>query len=272
MRYTLITGACGGLGSAFCDLLAARGEPLFLTGRSAERLEALADRLKGSNADMGIAFLPCDLTDERERAQFFARADEMGVTFRRLIYVAGVDTQMAFERYDERKIVMQTRVNLEGAVSLIGGFLSRTPLDGESEILVVGSMSASTPMPYFALYSATKKALEQFCVGLRSELKGRARVTCVLPGSIPTRDDIKENIKSHGFWGRASVKSPEEVARISIAAVQKNKPVKVIGFYNHLIRLTTKLVPMSVRMRFISKIWSKTTKDYYSEIDKTDPT
>lgn len=264
MDYTLITGACGGLGSAFCELLASRGEPLFLTGRSERRLEALADRLKASYSDMGIAFLPCDLTDEHARSQFFARADEMGATFKRLVYVAGVDTQMAFERYDERRIVMQTRVNLEGAASFIGGFLSRTALDGNSEILVVGSMSASTPMPYFALYSATKKALEQFCIGLHAELKGRVRVTCVLPGGIPTRDDIKENIKSHGFFGKISAKSPEEVAAASLKAVAKNKRIKVIGFCNQMLRLTTKAVPMSVKMHFISKIWSKTTKDHFS--------
>ena len=42
MNYTLITGACGGLGGAFVRLLAERGEALFLTGRSEEKLSALA--------------------------------------------------------------------------------------------------------------------------------------------------------------------------------------------------------------------------------------
>lgn len=34
--YSLVTGATGGIGSAFCEELASRGESLFITGRSRE--------------------------------------------------------------------------------------------------------------------------------------------------------------------------------------------------------------------------------------------
>ena len=265
MQYTLITGACGGLGRAFTEELAARGEALFLTGRSEERLAALADSLRAEHPNLEVRYRACDMREQTDRATFFAHADEEGLVFRRLVYVAGVDTQMAFEKYDEEKLVFQTRVNLEGAVSFIKGVLARCPLDGNTEILAVGSMSAATPMPYFALYSATKKALEQFCIGLHYELKGRAKVTCVLPGGIPTREDIKENIKSHGFFGRISAKSPHDVAVASLKAVKKNKRKKVIGFWNKIIKFTTDVAPMSAKMRFISKMWKETEKDFYSK-------
>ena len=39
-EFTLVTGACGGLGGAFVRLLAERGEALFLTGRTEARLLA----------------------------------------------------------------------------------------------------------------------------------------------------------------------------------------------------------------------------------------
>ncbi len=265
MQYTLITGACGGLGRAFCEVLSERGEPLFLTGRSEERLRALKEELSARHVGLPIEIHACDLTKEEDRRAFFEYTDGMGATFSRLVYVAGVDTQMAFESYDEKKLVFQTRVNSEGAFSFINAFLKRSPLDGNTEILTIGSMSASTPMPYFALYSATKKALEYFMAGLWSELKGRAKVTCVLPGGIPTREDIKENIKEHGFWGRISAKSPRAVAEASLKAVHKNKRKAVIGFWNKIIKLTTDVAPMSVKLRFISRRWSKTEKDHFSE-------
>ena len=44
-RYTLISGATGGIGSAFAAACAARGENLLLTARSAERLSALRQKL-----------------------------------------------------------------------------------------------------------------------------------------------------------------------------------------------------------------------------------
>lgn len=263
MTYTLVTGACGGLGGAFVRVLLERGEPVFLTGRSESRLAALCEKLKEEFPQAEIRSCACDLTDGESRAALFARADGEGIAFNRLVYVAGVDTQKAFERYTEEKLVFQVRVNLEGALSFIRAFLARAPLDGSTEILAVGSMSGACPMPYFAVYSATKKALCQFCVALRTELKGRAKVTCVTPGGIPTREDIKKDIQGHGFWGRVSAKSPYDVAKISLKAVRKNRRTKIPGFWNKIIKLSTDLAPLSLQLRFIAKRWKNTEKDAF---------
>ena len=323
MEYTLVTGACGGLGGAFVARLAAEGAPLFLTGRSGGRLEELAARLKEQYPALPVEVCPCDLTDSASRQALFAHADARGMRFCRLVYVAGVDTQMAAELFTEEKIVMQARVNLEGAVSLARGvFLRRCGTEGAAseepasegaaeggaavfaechgenkkerrcrgddgggkhnkkhkkeknskkkrrkgdlcELLAVGSMSASTPMPYFALYSATKKALEQYWIALRAEVKGRAKATVVLPGGIPTREDIKADILSHGWFGRVSAKSPQAVARISLKAAARNKRRKIVGFWNKLLYGLERLVPLSLRLSVISKIWSKSKKDAF---------
>ncbi len=261
--YTLVTGACGGLGGAFVRLLAERGEPLFLTGRSLERLQTLRAELRGKYPSLPVHIFECDLTSEASRAALFSRFDEENITFARLVYVAGADVQKAFEKYGEDKLVMQTRVNFEGAVSLTRAVMVRSALDGNTEFLAVGSMSGNCPMPYFALYSATKKALWQFYVALRTELKGRAKVTCVTPGSIPTREDICRNIKDHGFWTRVSAVSPERVARASLNAVKRNRRKKTIGFWNGVIRFFTALAPMSIKLRFIARRWKKTEKDAF---------
>ena len=258
--YTLITGACGGLGKAFVELLASRGESLFLTGRSEERLEALAAEVQERFDGIDVQYRACDLTDSNDRRAFF---ESLNVPVKRLVYCAGVDNQMAFERYSEDKLAMQARVNFEGAVSFLRGALAHATLDGKTELLVIGSMSGVSPMPYFALYSATKKALEHFTAALRVELKGRAKVTCVLPGSIPTRADIIENINAHGSFSRMSALPAQTVAKRALKAVKKNKRKTVIGFWNKLLRFGMALLPLSLRMRVISKIWKKTEKEAY---------
>lgn len=264
MSYSLVTGACGGLGGAFVREIASRGDNLFLTGRSEERLRALAQAVSADFPDVKIKYRACDLTDGLSRKAFFEFADREGACFHRLVYVAGVDTQMAFEEYTEEKLVFQTRVNFEGAVSFIRSFLSRANLNGKAEILAVGSMSGICPMPYFAIYSATKRALCQFCTALRTELKEKAKVTCILPGGIPTREDIKKDIEGHGFWGKISQKSPEQVAVAGLKAVKKNKRAKVVGFWNKIIKFFTDLAPLSVQLHFIAKRWKKTKKDAFS--------
>ncbi len=261
MGYTLITGACGGLGGAFVQMLAERGEKLFLTGRSEERLLALTERLQTQFPTLEVSSCACDLTDERSRGALFSCAEERGIRFSRLIYVAGADIQKGFERYTQEKILFQTRVNLEGAASVTRFVLERGEPD--LELLAVGSVSGIYPMPYFALYSATKSALERLYAALHVELKGRARVTCVLPGAIPTREDVKKNIRAQGVWGRLAAKSPRAVAEASLKAVKKNRRTAVIGFWNRLMRAATALLPLSLKMRFIARRWSKTEKDAF---------
>ena len=263
-EYTLITGACGGLGGAFVQLLAERGEPLFLTGRSEPRLTALSQSLKERFPSLPVQICACDLTDEHSRANMFARSNAQGIRFRRLVYVAGADIQKAFEKYTQEKILLQTRVNFEGAVSCIKFALENGAQNRKTEILAVGSVSGIYPMPYFALYSATKKALNQFCTALRAEYRGRANITCVLPGAIPTRADVKENIRAQGLWGRLAAKSPLSVAKASLKAVQRNRRTVIIGFWNKLMRACTACIPLSFKLRAIASRWSKTEKDAFS--------
>ena len=86
------------------------------------------------------------------------------------------------------------------------------------------------------------------------------RVTAILPGAIPTRDDVKEQIQGQGLWGKIAAKEPEYVAEKSLQAVRKNKGKVVIGFANKLMNAGTKLIPLPLKLKFIAKRWSKIQK------------
>ena len=65
-------------------------------------------------------------------------------------------------------------MNFEAAVSL-----SRFAIENKAEtlrIVNVSSVSGIYPMPYFAIYSATKAALTSFSVALREEVKKTGRI------------------------------------------------------------------------------------------------
>lgn len=261
MRYTMITGATGGLGRAFARACARRGENLFLTARDGEKLAAFAEELK-SEYGVCVQFFPCLLQDERARAALFDFVRGEDAELSRLINVAGVDIQKGFSEYTQEKIVFQSRVNFEAAVSLARFALDvRAP---QLEVLTVSSVSGIYPMPYFALYSATKKALEQFFSAMHVELKGQnVKVTTVLPGAMPTRKDICAQIEGQGLWGRIAAKSPDFVAEKSLAALRKNKRVYIPGVANRLMRFFTAALPLSWKMKFIAARWSKISKDAF---------
>ena len=179
-----------------------------------------------------------------------------------LVNVAGADIQKSFMEYTQEKISFQCRVNFESAVSLCHFAIKRKV--GHLDIINVSSVSGIYPMPYFAIYSATKCALTSFSVALNEEMKRKdVSVTVVLPGAMPTREDIKEQIRGQGIWGKLAAKSPEAVAVVSLKAVRKNKAKIIVGFWNKMMRLTTFWIPTSLRLKFIAKRWSKISKDAF---------
>ena len=262
MVYTFISGATGGIGKAFAYCCAKENYNLFLTGRSQEKLETLRSEILNRFPALQIEICPCQLTESAERAKMLSFIDEKEIKFERIINVAGVDIQKAFESYTQEKVVFQIRVNVEATISLTHALLSRgAPL---KEIVTISSMSGVTPMPYFALYSATKAALTSFFTSLRLELKKQGvKVTTVLPGGVPTRPDIVADIKNQGLWGKLSSKSPQYVAKRSLKAVKKNKAVFVPGFFNKFLYFIMKIVPKCLSMRFIANRWRKQTKDAF---------
>ena len=261
MSYTLITGATGGLGSAFARLCAERGEHLFLTARDGQKLDRLAAELRAAYGTE-VLTCPCQLQESASRAALFSFARARSLTFSRLINAAGADIQKGFCEYTQEKIVFQTRVNFEAAVSLTHFVLeTRAP---QLEILTVSSVSGIYPMPYFALYSATKKALEHFFSALHAELRGQnVKVTTVLPGAMPTRKDICEQIEGQGLWGKIAAKSPAYVARKSLEALRKNRRTFIPGLANKLMRVLTAAIPLPLKMKFIAARWSKISKDAF---------
>jgi short-subunit dehydrogenase len=95
-------------------------------------------------------------------------------------------------------------------------------------------------------------------------MKGKGvKVTAVLPGAMPTREDIKAQIKGQGLWGKMAAKTPYAVAEASLKAVAKNKRKIIVGFWNKVMRVTTCWIPNSWRLKFISKRWSKISKDAF---------
>lgn len=259
MGFTLVTGACGGLGKAFCSALV-ETDALFLTGRSAERLGELKKRLLEKNPNAKIETFQADLTSQEERAALFRYADERGIKFSGYVGVAGADVQKAFLKYTPEKIVFQTRLNFEANVALCHGVLSRREKD--LKILAVSSMSGTTPMPYFALYSATKRALIDFYQSLRREVLD-AKITVLAPGGIPTREDVKRDIETQGLTGKLSSKSAEFVVEKALKGLEKNKPLVIPGAFNKFVYRLEKVVPLSIKCAFIAKRWGAKEKDAF---------
>ena len=259
MGYVLITGATGGIGSEFCRQLVMEND-LLLTGRSQEKLENLKSSLLTLRPSANIELFSADLTDFDKRQELFDFADNKGIKFSGLFSVAGVDTQKEFIKYTQQKIAFQIRVNVESTIAITHGVLLRREKD--LKILTVSSMSGTAPMPYFAIYSATKATLNSFFKSLRYEVKD-AKITTLMPGSVPTREDIKKDIQVQGLTGKLSSKPVDFVVKKALKGLEKNKQRVIPGAFNKFIYFIEKITPKSIQCRYIAKKWSKKEKDNF---------
>ncbi len=260
MAWAFVSGATGGIGKAFAKECASSGFDLFLTSRSTDKLAELEKEI-ASKYSVNILTFACDLTSDAEIQSMIDFMLEKGVRFKRILNVAGVDTQKGFLDYTLQKVLFQINVNAKATISLTHQLLKIS--DG-AEVLTVSSMSGVSPMPYFALYSATKAMLTNFFTALHYELKPQGiKVTTVLPGGVYTRADVIEDIKGQGLWGKLSAKSPEFVAKKSLKALQKNKVKYIPGAFNKLLNFVMKLLPKGIVLRFIARRWKKQTKDAF---------
>src|SRR5262245_61331232 len=181
----LVTGASSGLGTAFARRLAADGtRRLVLVGRDAARLQALAAELAGS----GCAAEPvvCDLADA---AQCTTLADQVRASPPDLLVNnAGFGHYGDFERLSIAALLASIDVNVRALVELSHAYVRAVRPRGRGSLLQVASTAGFFPVPYEAVYAATKAFVVSFSEALGEELRGTGiGVRCICPGLIDTQ-------------------------------------------------------------------------------------
>ena len=159
-RFALITGASAGIGRAAALALAKAGWHVALTGRRPQPLEETAREVAA--LDRRALVFPCDIGDPQSVKALFAKTGEAFGRLDLLFNNAGAGAPaipMEELSYEQWKAVVD--VNLTGAFLCAQGAIvmmkNQTPKGGR--IINNGSISAHTPRPNSAPYTATKHAI-----------------------------------------------------------------------------------------------------------------
>lgn len=169
----LVTGATGGIGTALCLALAARGEHLVLTARDEGRLTALADRVRTAGGTASVH--PCDLRDQQAVAALAAEVLAVHGTPSAVVSLAGHsirrDLAQTFGRPHD--LVRLTGTNMLGPATLMLAVLEPMCAAGQGRIVAVTSASARIPTPGWAAYGASKAGLDSWLRALRPQAARR---------------------------------------------------------------------------------------------------
>ena len=159
-KIALVTGAGSGIGRAVALGLLADGFSLVLAGRRAEPLQALAEQARAAGGE--ALAVPTDVRDEQSVAQLFATIEEVHGRLDLIFNNAGVNApavpidELPLENW--RNVIA---TNVDGvflcARAAFGLMRRQQPQGGR--IVNNGSISAHTPRPFTAPYTASKHAV-----------------------------------------------------------------------------------------------------------------
>ena len=163
-KVVVITGASMGIGEAIAKIFADDGASVVLLSRDAERVEAARARIGHSERTMGLA---CDVRNREEidrvvglTMHHFQRIDTWinnaghGI----LDSVANVDMAACRETFE---------TNFFGAVEAMQAVIPVMKQQGSGTIINVSSVAGHIPIPFHAVYGATK-----FAINASAKLRG----------------------------------------------------------------------------------------------------
>jgi short-subunit dehydrogenase len=183
-KVVVVTGASMGIGEAIARIFADHGASVVLLSRDAGRAEAARGRV--GHTDRTLA-LSCDVRNREEidrvlslTLHHFDRVDVWVNNAGHGLFdsVAQLDMGACRDTFD---------TNFFGTVAAIQAVIPVMKQQGSGMIVNISSVAGLIPLPFHAVYSATKFAMNAFGHAARVELKNSGiHVMTVCPGYVRT--------------------------------------------------------------------------------------
>jgi len=241
-RRALVTGASTGLGAVFARELAAQGADLVLVARSEDKLQALASELRAAHG-VTIEVVAGDLSTAGAGAKLAAHLAERGSQVDVLINNAGFGLHGALAAADPSRMAEMVQLNVNALMELTAAMLPGMRTRDYGAIVNVASTAAFQPVPYMAVYGATKAFVLSFTEAVWAETKGTGvRVTTLCPGATET-----EFFATAGEDAQFSkTMAPEPVVAAAFTALDRGRPSVITGSRNWFVAQTVRFAPRRV--------------------------
>jgi short-subunit dehydrogenase len=110
----------------------------------------------------------------------------------------------------------------------------------------VVSTGAFQPLPYMAVYGATKAFVLSYTEALATELRGTGVVVQALCPGLTTTEFQQVAGTDRVLFNRTTAMPPDAVAAASLAALDSGRLRVVVGWHNRLAVLVQRFVPQSL--------------------------
>lgn len=155
-KRALITGGHSGLGKAFAYMLYNEGLDVWTTTRNPNKIPS----------ESPFNVLRLDINNPASLQTLIQKINTGALSFDILINNAGAGAFYPLESFPSEAIEDQIQLLLTGPILLTQAAYQQMQKKGHGTIVNVSSLAAEYPIPYMALYNATKAALSNFTQSL----------------------------------------------------------------------------------------------------------
>jgi NAD(P)-dependent dehydrogenase (short-subunit alcohol dehydrogenase family) len=184
-KIAIVTGASSGIGEVTAELLAKAGYKVYGSSRRGAQ---------GQSGKHAFQMLALDVTSDESVAAAVNEVLRLEGRIDLLVNNAGFGVApAAAEESSIRQAQAIFDTNFFGIVRMIRAVVPHMRQRGSGRIINISSVLGFVPMPYMALYSATKHAVEGYSESLDQELRTQGiRVSLVEPAYIKSAFDANQ--------------------------------------------------------------------------------
>ena len=251
MKIALITGASSGMGREFVYKLDEQTEydELWVIARRAERLKELSEKCRAKVRPIALDLLKSGSFEvlktllEKEKPEMQTLVNAAGFGIFGAISDMTLDEQLEMIDLNDKALTAVTNLSLP--------YLSEG-----AQIYNICSLSSFQPVPYIAVYGASKAYALSYTRALNVELKKRKiKAMGVCPGWVKT-EFFDRAVRDDTITYYNRYFTPEEVVVRALRDMKRGKDVSVCGADIRFQVFLTKILPH----RLVMKIWCRQQK------------
>jgi len=195
-QVVIVTGVTAGIGKACAEHLVERGYRVY---GGARRVPPAGEETLAASGQGFLRSWPLDVTDPAAVEAFVQRVVDTEGGVAALVHAAGYTLAGAVEDVAPEEARQQFDTNLFGAHNLFRAVLPVMRRQGAGRLIVIGSVAGLFPVPFQAMYSASKYALGALTEATRMEVAPfGVKVTIIEPG------DVRSEFTAARRWAAAA--------------------------------------------------------------------